>query len=118
MKEAGEIFMTGDLKGISLVCHDGVYYLNHCYKGYRTFCKAQIGYDEYSARPISMSVSLGDRETALTVLEAVFKRLQSDTVKRTSKADIRGIREPEKNTLTNSYAKDIIARRQKSKGVT
>lgn len=59
MKEPGYIYLIDDFQGVTLTFENGMFYINQCYKGWRCFCKAQVGYREYEEGCRSLSIPVG-----------------------------------------------------------
>lgn len=58
--------------------HNGMVYLVSAYAGWVNFCKKQVGKNAYQENPSPVSVCIGERETAIRVLQGVLTRLRVD----------------------------------------
>jgi hypothetical protein len=79
--QVAKLIEIDERRGVEINFYNGEFYLTSCFDGYRSYCRWQIGLDQFDVKARPMSVRLGNRARAESVLRQVLSEIANGTFK-------------------------------------
>ena len=79
--QVANLIEIDERRGVELNFYNGEFYLTSCFDGYRSYCLWAVARDKFADKARPMSIRLGNRVRAESVLRQVLSEITNGTFK-------------------------------------